>query len=79
LKVTGLQSFYGESQLLHGLAFHSRRGEVVTLRRRNGAGKTTTMKSVMGIVTRRQGSVRFDGTETIGLPSNHIAHLGIAF
>jgi branched-chain amino acid transport system ATP-binding protein len=79
LKVTGLQSFYGESHILHGVDFEIRRGEVVTLLGRNGAGKTTTMKSVMGIVTKRQGSVRFDGTETIGMPSNHIAHLGIAF
>jgi len=79
LKVEGLQSFYGESHILHGVDFEIRRGEVVTLLGRNGAGKTTTMKSVMGIVTKRQGSVRFDGTETIGMPSNHIAHLGIAF
>jgi branched-chain amino acid transport system ATP-binding protein len=79
LKVTGLQSFYGESHILHGVDFEIRRGEVVTLLGRNGAGKTTTMKSVMGIVTKRQGSVRFDGNETIGMPSNHIAHLGIAF
>ncbi|MFX8039849.1 ATP-binding cassette domain-containing protein, partial [Acinetobacter baumannii] len=53
LKVTGLQSFYGESHILHGVDFEIRRGEVVTLLGRNGAGKTTTMKSVMGIVTRR--------------------------
>jgi branched-chain amino acid transport system ATP-binding protein len=56
-----------------------RAGEVVTLLGRNGAGKTTTLKSVMGIVARRRGSVAFDGRELIGRPSNHIARLGIAF
>ncbi len=52
---------------------------MVTLLGRNGAGKTTTMKSIMGIVGKRQGSVVFKGTETIGLPSNRIARLGLAF
>jgi len=56
-----------------------RRGEVVTLLGRNGAGKTTTLKSVMGMVARREGSVRFDGTETISLSSDRIARLGLAF
>ncbi len=79
LKVEGLQSFYGESHILHGVNFEVARGEVVTLLGRNGAGKTTTMKSIMGIVGKRTGSVRFDGTETIAMASNHIAHLGIAF
>jgi branched-chain amino acid transport system ATP-binding protein len=54
-------------------------GEVVTLLGRNGAGKTTTLKSIMGMVGRRRGSIRFNGTETIGLSSNRIARLGIAF
>ncbi len=79
LKVSGLQSFYGESHILHGVDFEIREGEVVTLLGRNGVGKTTTLKSVMGVVTQRTGSVRFAGTETVGLPSNRIARLGIAF
>jgi branched-chain amino acid transport system ATP-binding protein len=78
LTVNGLNAWYGESHILHGVDFEVRRGEVVTLLGRNGVGKTTTMKSIMGMVGRRQGSVVFDGTETIALPSNRIARLGIA-
>ena len=65
LSVAGLHAWYGESHILHGVDFEVRRGEVVTLLGRNGAGKTTTLKSVMGMVARREGSVRFDGKETI--------------
>ncbi len=79
LKVQGLNAWYGESHVLHGVDFEVHEGEVVTLLGRNGAGKTTTMKSIMGIVGKRQGSVVFKGTETIGLPSNRIARLGLAF
>jgi branched-chain amino acid transport system ATP-binding protein len=79
LQVKGLQAFYGESHILHGVDFEIRKGEVVTLLGRNGVGKTTTLKSVMGIVGHRTGSVRFEGQETVGLPSNRIARLGIAF
>ncbi|MEN3353823.1 MAG: branched-chain amino acid transport system ATP-binding protein [Betaproteobacteria bacterium] len=78
LSVKGLQAWYGESHILHGVDFEVRRGEVVTLLGRNGVGKTTTMKSIMGMVGRREGSVAFEGTETIRLPSNRIARLGIA-
>ena len=78
LSVRDLNSWYGESHILHGASFDVARGEVVTLLGRNGAGKTTTLKSIMGIVTQRQGSVKLDGTETVGLPSNRIARLGIA-
>ena len=78
LKIRDLESWYGESHILHGAAFDVARGEVVTLLGRNGAGKTTTLKSVMGIVGQRRGSVVFEGTETIGLASNRIARLGIA-
>jgi branched-chain amino acid transport system ATP-binding protein len=78
LAVRELNAWYGESHILHGVAFDVAAGEVVTLLGRNGAGKTTTMKSIMGIVGRREGSIAFDGAETIGLPSNRIAHLGIA-
>ena len=79
LAVDALQAWYGESHILHGVAFEVFPGEVVTLLGRNGAGKTTTLKSIMGIVARRSGSVRFDGTEVIGRASNDIARLGIAF
>ena len=79
LAIKGLNAWYGESHILHGMDFHIMPGEVVTLLGRNGAGKTTTMKSIMGIVGRRTGSVTFSGQELIGLPSNRIARLGIAF
>src|SRR5215211_2666960 len=79
LAVEGLQAWYGESHILHGVTFDVRAGEVVTLLGRNGAGKTTTLKSVMGIVGQRSGSVRFEGRELIGLSSNAIARTGIAF
>ena len=79
LVVDGLQAWYGESHILHGASFEVRAGEVVTLLGRNGAGKTTTLKSIMGIVGQRKGSVLFEGRELIGLSSNVIARQGIAF
>jgi branched-chain amino acid transport system ATP-binding protein len=79
LAASGLHAWYGESHILHGVSFEVPRGEVVTLLGRNGAGKTTTLKSIMGMVGRRRGSVRFEATETIGLASDRIARLGIAF
>jgi branched-chain amino acid transport system ATP-binding protein len=79
LKVEGLQAWYGESHILHGVDFEIGRGELVTLLGRNGAGKTTTLRSIMGIVERRRGSVAFDGRETIALPSDVIARQGIAY
>ena len=79
LGVRGLHAWYGESHILHGVDFDVRAGEVVTLLGRNGAGKTTTLKSIMGIVARRRGSVTFAGQELIHLPSNRIARLGLAF
>jgi branched-chain amino acid transport system ATP-binding protein len=79
LKVAGLHAFYGESHILHGVDFEIRAGELVTLIGRNGAGKTTTLKSIVGIITDRRGSIVFDGHESIGLPSYRIARLGIAF
>ena len=78
LEVRGLEAWYGESHVLHGVDLDVREGEVVTLLGRNGAGKTTTMKSIMGLVPRRKGSVRLGATETIGLPPNTIARAGIA-
>jgi branched-chain amino acid transport system ATP-binding protein len=79
LEVKGLNAWYGESHILHGVDLEVREGEVVTLLGRNGAGKTTTLKSIMGMVGRRQGSIRFKGSETIGFASNRIARRGIAF
>jgi len=79
LKVENLQAWYGESHILHGFGFEIGRGELVTLLGRNGAGKTTTLKSVMGIVEKRTGSVTFEGKQTIGLPSDVIARLGLAY
>ena len=79
LKVENLQAWYGESHILHGVGFEIGRGELVTLLGRNGAGKTTTLKSVMGIVEKRTGSVTFEGKQTIGLPSDVIARLGLAY
>jgi branched-chain amino acid transport system ATP-binding protein len=79
LKVADLQAWYGESHILHGVGFEIGRGELVTLLGRNGAGKTTTLKSVMGIVGKRTGSVTFEGRQTVGHPSDQIARLGLAY
>jgi len=79
LQVRGLNAWYGESHILHGIDFDVYGGEVVTLLGRNGAGKTTTLRSIMGIVPRREGSVLFEGVETTRLPSNRIARRGIAY
>ena len=75
LRVKDLHAWYGESHILHGVGFEVRAGEVVTLLGRNGAGKTTTLKSIIGMVARRQGSIRFEGRELIRLPSDAIARL----
>ncbi|MGP0103781.1 ABC transporter ATP-binding protein [Rhodoblastus sp.] len=79
LQVQDLHAYYGESHVLHGVSLDVREGEVVTLLGRNGAGKTTTLKSIMGMIARRDGSIRFCGRETISLTSDRIARLGVAF
>jgi branched-chain amino acid transport system ATP-binding protein len=79
LGVRDLNAWYGESHILHGVTFDVAAGEVVTLLGRNGAGKTTTLKSIMGVVGRREGSITFEGRETVNLASNRIARLGIAW
>ena len=79
LEVSGLNAWYGESHVLHGIEFRVDEGEVVTLLGRNGAGKTTTMKSVMGLVPRRTGQIRFRGRETGRMRPDMIARQGIAF
>ena len=79
LAVRDLNAWYGESHVLHGVTFDVTAGEVVTLLGRNGAGKTTTLKSIMGVVPRREGSIAFEGRDTIRLASNRIARLGVAW
>jgi branched-chain amino acid transport system ATP-binding protein len=79
LAVDRLHAHYGESHILHGMAFTVPKGEVVTLLGRNGAGKTTTMRAIMGLLAKRKGSIRYRDTETITLPSNRIARLGLAY
>ena len=79
LEISGLNAWYGESHVLHGVDFNVQEGEVVTLLGRNGAGKTTTMKSIMGLVPRRDGSIRFKDHETIRMAPDGVARAGIAF
>ena len=79
LTVEGLHAFYGDSHVLHGVGFSVYDGEVVTLLGRNGVGKTTTLRSIMGMVPRRTGSIRFGAAETIYLTSDRIARLGVGF
>jgi branched-chain amino acid transport system ATP-binding protein len=79
LRVADLHAFYGESHILHGVDFAVGKGEVVTLLGRNGSGRTTTLKAIIGLVGRRTGSVVVDGSETIGMASHRIVHLGIGY
>jgi branched-chain amino acid transport system ATP-binding protein len=79
LSVQNLEAWYGESHILHGVNFGVKAGEVVTLLGRNGAGKTTTLKSIMGIIGKRAGSIRFNNAEIIRASSDRIARMGIAF
>jgi branched-chain amino acid transport system ATP-binding protein len=79
LRVSGLHAFYGESHILHGVDFTVNRGELVTLLGRNGAGRTTTLKSILGLVEKRSGSVMINGREVIGWPAHRIARLGVGY
>ena len=79
LAVDNLQAWYAESKALHGMSFEVKQGELLTLIGRNGAGKTTTLRSVMGIVRRRTGSIRLAGEELTGLRTYQIARKGIAY
>ncbi|MDD5286983.1 MAG: ABC transporter ATP-binding protein [Desulfuromonadaceae bacterium] len=79
LRIADLHAFYGESHILHGIDLMVGEGEVVTLLGRNGAGRTTILKSIIGLVGRRNGSIMIDGVETIGMPTHKIAHLGIGY
>jgi branched-chain amino acid transport system ATP-binding protein len=79
LSVQNLEAWYGESHILHGIDFNVKAGEVVTLLGRNGAGKTTTLKSVMGIIGKRTGAIRFNEHEIGRASSDRIARMGVAF
>ena len=79
LRVSGLNAYYGESHILHGIDFSVNNGELVTLLGRNGAGRTTTFKSILGLVGRRTGSIVVQGRETIRMAPHRIAHLGIGY
>ncbi len=79
LEVDALQSWYGESHILHGLRFSVADGEVVTLLGRNGAGRSTILKTILGLTSKRAGSIKVYGTETIDMATYQIARLGIGF
>jgi len=79
LKVSNLDSWYGESHILHGVNFEIHEGELITLLGRNGAGRSTTIKSILGLTGRRTGSVQIDAVETIGMQTNQIARLGLGY
>jgi branched-chain amino acid transport system ATP-binding protein len=79
LEVKNLQGWYGESHVLHGVNFHVDEGEVVTLLGRNGAGRTSTMRSIMGLIGARKGSIKVRGTETINMAPHKIARLGLGY
>ena len=79
LEIKGLQAWYGESHVLHGVDMVVQPGEVVTLLGRNGAGRTSTLRAIMGLTGARKGSIKVYGTETIGLPTHRIAHLGLGY
>lgn len=79
LEIKNLHAWYGESHILHGVDLSVGKGEIVTLLGRNGAGRTTTLRSILGLTGARKGSIQVDGTETIGLATHRIAHLGIGY
>jgi len=79
LEIKGLNAWYGESHVLHGVDFHVNEGEVVTLLGRNGAGRTTTMRAIMGLTGARKGSIKVKGQETIGMPTHRVARLGLGY
>ena len=79
LEIKGLHGWYGESHVLHGVDMVVQPGEVVTLLGRNGAGRTSTLRSIMGLIGSRKGSIKVNGVETVGMPTYRIAHLGIGY
>jgi branched-chain amino acid transport system ATP-binding protein len=79
LKIAGLEAWYGESHILHGVEMAVQEGEIVTLLGRNGAGRTTTLRAIMGLVGQRTGSVLIEGVETVGLAPHRIARIGVGY
>jgi branched-chain amino acid transport system ATP-binding protein len=79
LKIAGLEAWYGESHVLHGVGMSVHEGEIVTLLGRNGAGRTTTLRAIMGLVGERSGSVVIDGMETVRLAPHRIARIGVGY
>lgn len=79
LQLTDIQSWYGESHILHGTSLVVQKGEVVTLLGRNGAGRTTTLRAILGLVGRRTGSITVNGVETVSMAPHTIARLGIGY
>ncbi len=79
VEVQDLHAYYGKSHVLHGVSLTVGRGEVVGLLGRNGVGKSTTLKSIIGLVSARQGKVIFEGQPILGLPAHKLAHIGIAY
>ena len=79
LRISDLHAWYGESHILHGVNLSVNEGEVVTLLGRNGAGRTTTIKSILGLVGKRTGSITINGTESVSLAPHQIAKLGIGY
>jgi branched-chain amino acid transport system ATP-binding protein len=79
LRVTDLHAFYGESHILHGMDLVVNRGELVTLLGRNGSGRTTTLKAILGLTTRRTGSIVVNGRETVRMPPHKVVQLGIGY
>jgi len=79
LRIQDLHSFYGESHILHGIDLKVARGECVTLLGRNGSGRSTTLKSILGLVGRRSGSIMVNGKEVIDEPTHRMARYGIGY
>ena len=79
LEISDLHAWYGESHVLHGVNMRVEPGQVVTLLGRNGAGRTTTLRALLGLTSRRTGSIRIQGTESIHLATHRVAHLGIGY
>ena len=79
LDITGLHAWYDESHVLHGIDLRVREGECITLIGRNGAGRSSTLKSILGLVGRRRGSIKVMGQQTIAMAPHQIARLGVGY
>ena len=79
LEINNLNAWYGESHVLHGINLSVNKGEVVCLLGRNGAGRTTTLRSVLGLVSSRTGSIKVNGLDVLGMPTHEVARLGIGY